>query len=140
MRHYKVWAVDSRGKRGELLLRTGSNERPEDILMFDGTPMDVALFTCRRNTYLGRLVVKNFDTDEWYEANVPSLDPQYGYSISGPSKIEPGVDEVTITLPSNVVEAIDKYITSDWAPGLAPLNAVAWIGEQVVALVRKAPR
>lgn len=41
-----------------------------------------------------------------------------------------------ITLPAELVEAIEKYNETDWPiGGIASLNAVAFIGERVAAIV-----
>jgi hypothetical protein len=45
---------------------------------------------------------------------------------------------MTVELPGELVDAIDRYIATDWRDGCDPsrfgaLNAVAFIGEQLVA-------
>jgi hypothetical protein len=48
---------------------------------------------------------------------------------------------IVIELPSDVVRAIDAYLDTDWrsCDSIAPLNAVAFIGERVAA-IRKTSR
>jgi hypothetical protein len=48
---------------------------------------------------------------------------------------------LVVRLPANLVRSIDKYLDTDWkgCDTIAPLNAVAYIGERVAA-IRKANR
>ena len=46
---------------------------------------------------------------------------------------------MVIRLPKHLVQAIDKYLDTDWSDGRDPskigaLNAVAYIGERVAAM------
>lgn len=48
----------------------------------------------------------------------------------------------TITLPDDLVAAIDSYLDTDWSDGRDPsrfgaLNIVAFIGERVAAIYRE---
>jgi len=49
---------------------------------------------------------------------------------------------LTITLPSELADAIDDYLVTDWASRdpskLGALNAVSYIGERLVGIYRKA--
>lgn len=65
-------------------------------------------------------------------------------ALAGSEKIREWVAErvgsFDVRLPPDVVEAIDHYISTDWKDGRDPsklgaLNAVAHIGERVVAVV-----
>lgn len=52
-----------------------------------------------------------------------------------------GPSSTVVALPSHVVDAIHKYLDTSWGDGRDPsklgaLNAVAFIGEQVVELIR----
>lgn len=63
-------------------------------------------------------------------------------SISqGPHVVDPG-ESVRVTLPAHLVKAIRQYNAKDWKDGRDPsklgaLNAVAYIGEQVAALIAR---
>jgi hypothetical protein len=44
-----------------------------------------------------------------------------------------------VTLPSHIVDALENYVSTSWGDGRDPskigaLNAVCWIGEQLVAV------
>jgi len=45
---------------------------------------------------------------------------------------------LVVALPANLVHTIDKYLDTDWKghDSIAPLNAVAYIGERVAAIRR----
>lgn len=81
----------------------------------------------------GRLVVGDHDLGP------AKFNPQTGVIEAGPHVAEP--DDVTIVLPYSLVKAIERYNQTLWSAKndpsrLGALNAVAYIGEQVAAILR----
>lgn len=62
-----------------------------------------------------------------------------GVIYSGPDVTARSKRVLTLTISSDLADAIEKYTRTDWSDGRDPsklgaLNAVAYIGEQLVAL------
>lgn len=87
MKRYKVWAVKPCGEAGDrliadgypadetciLILRTGAigldrvNDGPFEVREpYNGRPMQVAKLAHERTGYIGVILIKDFDTEEWH--------------------------------------------------------------------------
>lgn len=78
---FKVWTIDPDGEPGTLLIHTGASPISGHDFSFAGdNPYEVARFACIVNALSVPvwLLVKNFDTDEWFIVGVEPPDSGFG--------------------------------------------------------------